>query len=444
MRCVARIGNVSAVTLPPCRRCTTHWRVAVAFVTRSKNVSISSNARTTAGALTASGQAMTGSPVKSATRVFNTWNTTAVAREASPSEVARWDEIATRFDGCGLAHKMAWIRSLEGSGLGRPLFLLFERDREIVGCLPGLLVRVGPLRIFGSPLPGWQSAGMGPLFDAGRVSPSELTGTLIRFLERHHGVHHIELVSPSLDHTAMRAARFKGETVPTFRCRLFADEAAQRKALKESARRNIRRGIKLGLEVRFEEDERFVDEHFDQVCEVFTRGGNSVPFRKRRVLEYFRHLRASGNLLAAAVYLPTGECIATSTFAVEGKELVLWNWTHRTSYRWYRPTELMTWTVMRRAAAMGCTTFDMMGRGDFKTRFGAELDETRYRWVRSRYQWIGRLRDLASHAYRVQQAARGRLARARLNLLARLARREGTSAGATAEAGSNGADGGEP
>jgi len=406
-------------------------------------VSISSSMGTTAGALTPSSQAMTGIP-KSATRVLTAWNTTAVVREASPSEVARWDEIVTRFDGCGLAHTAAWVRSLEGSGLGKPLFLLLERDREIVGCLPGLLVRVGPLRIFGSPLPGWQSAGMGPLFDAGRVSPSELTGTLIRYLERHHGVHHIELVSASLDHTAMRAARFKGEPVPTFRCRLFEDETAQRKALKESARRNIRRGIKLGLVVRFEDDERFVDEHYDQVCEVFTRGGNSVPFRKRRVLEYFRHLRASGNLLAAAVYLPTGECIATSTFAMEGKELVLWNWTHRTSYRWYRPTELMTWTVMRRAAAMGCTTFDMMGRGDFKTRFGAELDETRYRWVRSRYQWIGQLRDLASHTYRLQQAARGRLARGKLWLLALLARRGGTPTGA-ADAGSNAAtDGGEP
>jgi hypothetical protein len=372
---------------------------------------------------------------------------TATVREASPSEIARWDEIVTRFDGCGLAHKLAWVRSLEASELGKPLFLVFERERQIVGCLPGLLVRVGPLRIFGSPLPGWQSAGMGPLFDASRVSASELTSALITFLERQHGVHHMELVSASLDHSAMRAARFKGEPVPTFRCRLFADEAAQRKALKESARRNIRRGVKLGLDVRFEEDERFVDEHYDQVCEVFTRGGNSVPFRKRRVLEYFRHLRASGNLLAAAVYLPSGECIATSTFAMEGNELVLWNWTHRTRHRWYRPTELMTWTVMRRAAALGCNTFDMMGRGDFKTRFGAELDETRYRWVRSRYQWIGRLRDLASDGYRLQQAARGRLARLRLRIVAALARRGGPEGGTQADGGAHGAhgasDGGE-
>ena len=384
----------------------------------TENVSISRNLSASAHALAHPSEEFTGATARPAAWVRSGWKAMATVREASASEVARWDELITRFDGCAVAHRLAWVRSLEASGLGKPLLLVFEREGQIVGCLPGLLVRVGPLRIFGSPLQGWQSAGMGPVFDAGRVSADELTATLIAFLERHHGVHHIELMSGTLDHSAMRAAGFKGVPVPTFRCRLLADEKAQRKALKESVRRNIRRASGLGLVVRFEEDERFVDEHYDQVCEVFARGGNSVPFRKRRAVEYVRHLRASGNLLAAAVYLPSGECIATSTFAVAGRELLLWNWTHRTRYRWYRPTELMTWTVMRRATELGCDTFDMMGRGDFKARFGAELDETRYRWVRSRYAWVGWLRDFAAVCYRSQQAVRGRLTKARMRVVA--------------------------
>jgi hypothetical protein len=340
-------------------------------------------------------------------------------REASAAEIAQWDELVTRFPQYGLCHKLAWVRSLEASGRGTPLFLVFEREPQIVGCLPGLLVRVGPLRVFGSPLPGWQSYGMGPVFDPEQVVAADLIAPLIAFLEHRHGVHHMEMISSTLDDEAMRAAGFKGiTTAATYRCQLFADENAQRKLLKESARRNIKRAIGLGLLVRFEEDERFVDEHYDQICEVFTRGGNAVSFSKRRAVEYFRHMRASGNLLAVGVYLPSGECIATGTFSVEGRELLLWNWTHRTRARWYRPTELMTWTVMRRAAAMGCDTFDMMGRGDFKARFGAELDLTRTRWVRSRYAWVGHLRDVAWRSYRRQQVARGRLSRATRRLLA--------------------------
>jgi hypothetical protein len=63
----------------------------------------------------------------------------------------------------------------------------------------------------------------------------------------------------------------------------------------------------------------------------------------------------------------------------------------------------------------------MMGRGDFKTRFGAELDGTKYRWVRSRYAWLTALRDLAEVAYRRQQSMRGRLARKRDLLVERFA-----------------------
>jgi hypothetical protein len=59
----------------------------------------------------------------------------------------------------------------------------------------------------------------------------------------------------------------------------------------------------------------------------------------------------------------------------------------------------------------GCETFDLMGLGEFKTRFGAERDDRKYRWVRSRYRWLGRMRDLAARGLHWQQALRGRVAR---------------------------------
>ena len=340
---------------------------------------------------------------------------TATLRAASPTERAGWDELVSRFDNGQLAQKTGWIRSLEASGLGTPLYLVLERGDRIVACVPGLLVRKGPLRIFGSPLPGWQTGAMGPAFDPNAISTRELMTLLVDYLERRHGVHHVEIISGALDAEAMRAHGFRGAPVMTFRCPIHRDEALQMKALKDSARRNIRRAMRLGITVRFEDDEAFVDEHYDQVKEVFRRGGNAVPFGRERVLAYFRCMKASGNLLAVGAYLPDDSgnrvCIATGLFTIDGRELLLWTWTHRTQHRWYRPTELMTWTVMRRAAERGCDTFDMMGRGDFKARFGATLDVTKTRWVRSRYAWLATLRDLAEIGYRQQQSLRGRVAR---------------------------------
>ncbi len=334
-------------------------------------------------------------------------------RSASPAELEQWDTLVRGFPHCRVVHTRAWLRSLEACGKGRPLYLVFEKAGEVVGCLPGLLTSTGPFRIFGSPLPGWQTASMGPLFDPTRISTRELVAALLPVLERQYGVHHIEMMSGSLDHAEMAALRFRGEPVYTYRAPLYpGDEARALKAMKDSARRNIRRALKLGLIPVIEHDDAFVDEHYDQLCEVFTHGGNVIPFTRRRVLEYVRHMREAGHLQAVSVYLPDGQTnIATGLFTVDGKEMLLWMWTHRERYRWYRPTELMTWTVMQRAMAAGCESMDFMGRGDFKAKFGAELDGTRYRWVRSRYVWLTLLRDAAERVYRWQQALRGRIAR---------------------------------
>ncbi|HZB27560.1 MAG TPA: GNAT family N-acetyltransferase, partial [Gemmatimonadales bacterium] len=184
------------------------------------------------------------------------------------------------------------------------------------------------------------------------------------------------------------------------------------RAFKESARRNVNRAIKLGLQVRFESDESFVDEHYEQIKEVYVRGGHAVNFKRQRVLECFRQLRESGNLLAVSVILPDKPTvIATGMFSIEGTELLLWTWAHRSEHRWYRPTELMTWRVMQRAMEAGCQTFDLMGLGDFKTKFGAELDSRKYRWVRSRYRWLTGMRDLAAKGLLWQQSLRGRVVR---------------------------------
>jgi len=336
-----------------------------------------------------------------------------VVREASADELRRWDELVARFDNHRVVHTMAWLRSLEACGLGVPRFLVFEKDGAVVACLPGLLVHIGPLRLFGSPLPGWQTVSMGPAFDPARVSTAELIRPLVPFLRERYHVHHVEILSNVLDEESMHTVGFRGQPVATFRTPLFpGDEARAMKALKDSARRNVRRAQKLGLIVRFETDETFVDEHFAQIVEVFARGGHSLPFTKQRVLQYFRHMQAGGHLIAASVYLPDGTTnIATGMFTIERKELLLWMWAHRTRYRWYRPTELMTWMVMQKAMAAGCDTFDLMGRGDFKSKFGAEPDLTKRRWVWSRHRMITVVRDWAERGYRWQQAVRGQVMR---------------------------------
>jgi predicted ATP-grasp superfamily ATP-dependent carboligase len=254
---------------------------------------------------------------------------------------------------------------------------------------------------------------MGPAFDPHRVSTAELFEELVPFLEQRFGISYIEMLHSDLDPAAMRSAGFTGEPVCTYRARLYpGEEERALRAMKDSARRNVRRAQRLGLVVRMEDDERFVDEHYDQLRDVYLRGGNTVPFSKQRVLECFRHMKAAGKLIATSVYLPGGRVnIATGMFFMEGPELLLWMWAHRHQYRWYRPTELMTWAAMQHAMRQGCQTFDFMGRGDFKAKLGAEPDLSKFRWMRSRHRWLTRARAVAETGYRWQQSMRGRAVR---------------------------------
>jgi hypothetical protein len=147
--------------------------------------------------------------------------------------------------------------------------------------------------------------------------------------------------------------------------------------------------------------------------EVFRRRAVAIPLTHRRVLECFRHLKASGNLLAISIRLPDERetCIATGLFMIEGLELHLWAWAHRTIYGSYSPMEFLTWTVMRKGMEAGCVTLDLAGGGDAKLKYGAVMDRSLLHWMWSRYEWLAQLRDRAEKAYRWQQRLRGRLAR---------------------------------
>src|SRR5947209_4119901 len=156
-------------------------------------------------------------------------------RKASAHEVRGWDDLVRGFDNYRIYHKLAWIRSLEASLKGRALYLIFEKDGQIVGCLPGLVRRLGLLRLFGSPLPGWQTSSMGPVFDRQRLSTSELVSALIEYLEGRCGIHHIELVAGDFEPTLMQRLGFWGEPVPTYRAPLFpSDHSRGMKAWKDS------------------------------------------------------------------------------------------------------------------------------------------------------------------------------------------------------------------
>jgi hypothetical protein len=333
-----------------------------------------------------------------------------IVRQATGPEINAWDDLVGSFDNARVFHTKAWISSIEAFSGEKALYLVWQKGTAVVGCLPGFLVRIGFLRVFGSPLEGWQTDSMGPAFRRESVSTDELIASLVSFLEKNYGVHQIELSSPSLDADAMKRLGFRGQCLFTYRIPLFpGDKDRVMRNINPKTRTQLRKAIKLGLVVKLNADETFIDESYAQIREVFTRKGKSLPYSKKRLSQCVRYAAAGGNLLPISILLPDeSTSIATGIFLIDGKELYFWQWAHRTEYRWYCPSELLMWTAMQKGMEAGCVTFDMSGGGRAKIKFGAVPDDNNHRWIRSRYEWLAALRDLARAGYRWQQRARGR------------------------------------
>lgn len=352
---------------------------------------------------------------------------TTIVREATAQEIDHWDELVQRFPGCRIFHLRSWLQSIEAYSRARALYLICESGGERVGCIPGFLMRVGPLRLFCSPREGWQTGSMGPVFDPALVAPADLVSAMVSFLERRYGVHHIETATPRLDTDTMRRLGFHGQPMFTYRLPLYpGDQEKTLAAVHSRTRRYMRSLAKGGLIATVESDESFVDEYYAQIQDVFARHRKTVPFTKVRVLQLFRHMKASGHLLAVAVRKPDDQlCIATGIFVIACSEIYLWGWAHREEFGRLHPIELLTWTGMQTGMEAGCLSLDMSGGGDAKVKYGPAADESTVRWIRSRYQWITDMRHLAARCYRMQQSARGRIS----GLIADRARSSRTASG---------------
>jgi CelD/BcsL family acetyltransferase involved in cellulose biosynthesis len=339
------------------------------------------------------------------------------ARLATALELEHWDELVRRFPNSRAFHSSAWCRSLASLLSAQAIFLVFESSADVVGAMPGYIVRLGPFTVFGSPLEGSQTESMGPVFDAQCTTGAAITAAAIPLLESEFNVHHMEIASRGFDCGEMEALGFRSYSQFTYRAALFPDEADHGFAkMNPKVRSRVRKCLRAGHTVSIHTDmasaESFVSEAFDQTKEVFTRRGNAVPFSYKRMLTCYEALAKAGTLLALNAKTAEGKSMATGLFSLDGRELVLWMWTHRYEARQHSPTEFMTWTAMEYAAARGCTVFDMTGGGEAKRKFGGEPDEQTLRWIRSRYSWMRTARELARRAYRWQQRTRGKLRRA--------------------------------
>jgi CelD/BcsL family acetyltransferase involved in cellulose biosynthesis len=311
-----------------------------------------------------------------------------------------------------LQQRPEWLQFLARTqGVGPVAAEVLSRGGEHLGYFFGAVKRVGPLRVLGSPLPGWTTQYMGfALAESVSVDSVHLLNALRRFAWTDLGCVHIEIRDRHVGRGTLAEAglRVQDGVQTGWEVSLEPSEEDLWMGLKPSCRRAVRKATVSGLTVSEVDPNRaFVDEYMGQMREVFDRQGLTPTYGRTRVTGLIESLRPSGRLLALQVETPSGRPIANGLFPHGDGTAYFWGAYSRQDSLHLRPNDLMHWEVMRRARLLGCSRYDLCGAGAYKEKFGAyPIDVPSGRL--SRFPVLEAARSLRLHGFRLGQRVRAR------------------------------------
>jgi CelD/BcsL family acetyltransferase involved in cellulose biosynthesis len=324
------------------------------------------------------------------------------------ADSAEWDRLLLGFAERTVFHSTAWIELLTSTFDLESVLLRVDDGRGCAALWPCLLMRKGPFRICGSPLPGWSTPYMGPLFreDADRAM------LLARLVEQ-----------PALADASYVACRVMDDGHQAdlgpfgFECRqrfeTYVVDLAQTEQelwdrLKGECRSRIRKARKSGVTVRSESDPDFVPQMWQMANEVFAKSGKKPTFSRKLLERMWEQLHPRG-LLEVVSAFHEGRRIATLVLPHDDRRMYYWAGGSTADSLRFAPNNLLHWEAIVAARAAGLRTYDFIategGAGRFKRTFGPDVEATAVHWERSR----SRVSSTLKRVYELAARRRGRV-----------------------------------
>ncbi len=290
-----------------------------------------------------------------------------------------WDSIVASFDSGSIYHTTGWLRFLERTQAAEVVVEPF-RIGEAEGYHVAARIRKGPFSILGSPLPGWTTARMGPLFNVDACSQEDLSREVARFGSSQK-VGMFELVNWQLDPEVMRNTGWDEQPDGTFVVDLPGTHDELWGNLRSTCRNRIRKARKNGLTVQVGADEDLVDDVWERVDAVFRHQDLVSSYDRERVQVLYEELAPRGRVTGVRVLAPDGHIAACGIFPYDTRCVFFWAGAAHPDDRALVPNELMHWELMCHAIDLGLTRYDMCGGGDYKKKYGAHHVRTAH-WIR--------------------------------------------------------------
>ena len=299
----------------------------------------------------------------------------------SAADAARWDALIAPYESRQLFHRRAWLDYLATSRhVDILLWRVLEQGRTIAYFCGGL-VRKGPFKILGSPLKGWGTNYMGPLIDEGLDQRAFLRA--LDDLAARERLAMIEIESPLLADAPLADSGYTAVEQQTYIVELTPKDPEQMwSRIDLKSRQKVRKAQRLGLRLEETASPDLADEFYDQFVEVLARKNLSPPYGIESPRLLLQALEPLGMVYALLVRDPDGTPIATGIFPHDDRTVYFWGGASRLAGWKFSANDLVQWTAMERAAALGLHVYNMCGYGYFKSKFGGTLCRPK-RWHKS-------------------------------------------------------------
>lgn len=321
---------------------------------------------------------------------------------------AEWDAMVDQTELGTVYHRSGWLGVLNECTEARIHRVALEGPAGLLAIWPIGLLRKGPLRIGGSPLPGWNTAYLGPLF----TDACEDKADAVRRM----------YTAPPIRKPAFLATRVMDTTADleplgfrrtkdfeTYEIDLTEPTETLWGNLKGTCRTQIRKGEKNGLEIREEHDASYLDEFMAMAGGVFAKTNKKPPFSKCFLEQVESRLRARGELLVTSAFQGSDR-IATLMIPHDRRTAMYFAGVSLASRLDLAPNNLLQWKTIMIAKSLGTSSYDFISSkgspGKFKSTFSPKHTIRSIHWEFAKSTFI----HMAKNRYEATMKKRNRIA----------------------------------
>jgi CelD/BcsL family acetyltransferase involved in cellulose biosynthesis len=315
------------------------------------------------------------------------------------SEVDRsdWQALLDQFPHHTVFHRLPWLESIETIHKGKLRLARADANGSCIAVWPVFATRKGPLPILGSPLGGWSTPYLGPLFQPGCDSHAALEAFLKHPLFRRSSYFACKTITTGGQHDVdFKPFGFTNALAfETYCIDLTVGHDALWDNLKSECRSRIRKAGKLGLEIREEHDGSFLDEYWTMSIETFAITHIQPMFTRPFIKEVWRRLHPQKQIMALSAWLD-GERIAALVLPYDNHMMYYWTGASYLRHRNIPSHNLLHWTAIQAALGMGIKSYDFIstlgGAGRFKRTFGPQTVHMANHWERTSSRLVNALK----------------------------------------------------